>query len=161
VQKLHDNYSESKGCFFYKTNRFESIRVTNRIDSNRELECCTGRYPLFHAPIHPCRRPIVQRRPTRADGDSPASCPGADRPLHFPVTLTLKPPPPAVLRRFGRAAASYVDRSMASWHRPGTASGSLSLGRNPTLITPVKGTYSGEIESLDRDPVIATLDLGM
>ena len=25
--------------FFYKTNRFESIRITNRIDSNRELEC--------------------------------------------------------------------------------------------------------------------------
>jgi len=31
--------SESKGRFFYKTNRFESIRITNRIDSNRELEC--------------------------------------------------------------------------------------------------------------------------
>ena len=29
--------SESKGRFFYKTNRFESIRMTNRID--RELEC--------------------------------------------------------------------------------------------------------------------------
>jgi len=28
--------SESKGRFFYKTNRFESIRITNRIDSNRE-----------------------------------------------------------------------------------------------------------------------------
>jgi len=24
---------------FYKANRFESIRITNRIDSNRELEC--------------------------------------------------------------------------------------------------------------------------
>ena len=31
--------SESKGRFFYKTNRFESIRITNRIDLNRELEC--------------------------------------------------------------------------------------------------------------------------
>jgi len=31
--------SESKGRFFYKTNRFETIRTTNRIDSNRELEC--------------------------------------------------------------------------------------------------------------------------
>ena len=31
--------SESIGRFFYKTNRFESIRKTNRIDSNRELEC--------------------------------------------------------------------------------------------------------------------------
>ena len=27
---------------FYKTNRFESIRITNRIDSNRELECSSG-----------------------------------------------------------------------------------------------------------------------
>ena len=27
--------SESKGQFFYKTNRFESIRVTNRIESFR------------------------------------------------------------------------------------------------------------------------------
>ena len=35
---------ESKGRFFYKTNRFESIRITNRIDSNRELECSTARY---------------------------------------------------------------------------------------------------------------------
>jgi len=33
--------SESKGRFFYETNRFESIRITNRIDSNRELECST------------------------------------------------------------------------------------------------------------------------
>jgi len=31
--------SESKGRFFYKTNRFESIRTPNRIASNRELEC--------------------------------------------------------------------------------------------------------------------------
>jgi len=31
--------SESKGRFFYKRNRFESIRITNRIDSFRELEC--------------------------------------------------------------------------------------------------------------------------
>ena len=28
-----------KADFFYKTNRFKSIRITNRIDSNRELEC--------------------------------------------------------------------------------------------------------------------------
>ena len=30
--------SESKGRFFYKTNLFESIGITNRIYSNRELE---------------------------------------------------------------------------------------------------------------------------
>ena len=37
--------SESNGRFFDKTNRFESIRITNRIDWNRELECssvCTS-----------------------------------------------------------------------------------------------------------------------
>jgi len=36
--------SESKGRFFYKTNRFESIHITNRIDSNRELECSWQQY---------------------------------------------------------------------------------------------------------------------
>jgi len=35
--------SESNGRFFYKTNRFESIRIRNRICSNRELECSTPR----------------------------------------------------------------------------------------------------------------------
>ena len=43
--------SESKGRFFYKTNRFESIRITNRIeeiriDSNRELECSIAKLVL-------------------------------------------------------------------------------------------------------------------
>ena len=37
--------SESKGRFFYKKDRFESIRITNRIDSNRELECSTRHEP--------------------------------------------------------------------------------------------------------------------
>ena len=40
--------SESKGRFFYKTNRFESIRITNRIYSNRELECSTDERTTFH-----------------------------------------------------------------------------------------------------------------
>ena len=31
-----------KADFFYKTNRIESIRITNRIDSNRELECSSN-----------------------------------------------------------------------------------------------------------------------
>jgi len=34
-----------KADFFYKTNRFESIRITNRIDSNRELECSSKETP--------------------------------------------------------------------------------------------------------------------
>ena len=44
--------SESKGRFFYYTTRFESLRVTNRIDSNRELECSNAR-PLQ---LRRCRR---------------------------------------------------------------------------------------------------------
>ena len=39
VQKLHDNYSESKGRFFLQNESIENIRITYRIDSNRELEC--------------------------------------------------------------------------------------------------------------------------
>jgi len=94
---------------------------------------------------------------------------------HCASPVTIPPYPPAVLRRFGRATAGYVDRSqaaMGSRHllgSPGTAS--CPAGNrppslrapvgDPTPITPVKGTYSGEIESLDRDPGIATLDPGM
>jgi len=62
--------SESKGRFFYKTNRFESIRITNRIDSNRELECSSLHYRLVayrlthtrpdHS-IHLCRVSIALR----------------------------------------------------------------------------------------------------
>jgi len=37
-RKLHDNQWIERPIF-YKTNRFESTRITNRIDSNRELEC--------------------------------------------------------------------------------------------------------------------------
>ena len=39
--------NESKGRYFYKTNRLESTRVTNRIVSNRELECCTENTSVF------------------------------------------------------------------------------------------------------------------
>jgi len=31
-----------KADFFLLKNRFESIRITNRIDSNRELECSSA-----------------------------------------------------------------------------------------------------------------------
>jgi len=34
-KKICMTTSESKGRFFYKTNRFESIRITNRIESIR------------------------------------------------------------------------------------------------------------------------------
>ena len=45
--------SESKCQFFKKTNRLESIRLANRIDSNRELECSSGGF-RFHCRYGPC-----------------------------------------------------------------------------------------------------------
>jgi len=50
--------SESKGRFFNETNRFESIRITNRIDSNRELGCSS----LQH-----CSRAAVEQRTETAE----------------------------------------------------------------------------------------------
>ena len=71
--------------------------------------------------------------------------------------------------RFGRATAGYVDRpqaAMGSLHRPGTAPG--PTGDRPLPLrapagdpTPITHSYSSEIESLDRDPGIATLVPGM
>ena len=43
--------SESKGRFFTKRNRFESIRITNRIDSNRDLECSSSRWKIREWPV--------------------------------------------------------------------------------------------------------------
>jgi len=41
-----------KADFFYKTIRFKSIRITNRIDSNRELECSTACWSLYSSTKH-------------------------------------------------------------------------------------------------------------
>ena len=91
-------------------------------------------------------------------------------PIGHCASLVLFPLPlPVVLWRFRHATASCVDRSMGSPHQPETA---WDTGRrsplplrapagDPTLITPVKGTYSGKIASLDRDPGIANLDPGI
>jgi len=49
--------SESKGRFFYKTNRFESICITNRIEliryANWNALLITGRVPLSVEQIAP------------------------------------------------------------------------------------------------------------
>jgi len=69
--------SESKGRFFYKTDRFEWIRITNRIDSNRELECSSGdalmlsaassfSVPLPLRPVGPCGIVFSGSLPVRA-----------------------------------------------------------------------------------------------
>ena len=67
-------------------------------------------------------------------------------------------------------APFYVDRSFTGGNGGPAPAGYDVRGRpaiaplfvpRPTPITPVKGTYSGEIESLDRDPGIASLELGM
>ena len=42
LQRHNNSHSvNQKADFFYKTNRFESIRITTRIDFSRELECFT------------------------------------------------------------------------------------------------------------------------
>jgi len=55
--------------------------------------------------------------------------------------------------------------SIGQEHRRGPASNRppplRTPASDPTPITPVKGTYSAEVESLDRDPGIMTLDPGM
>jgi len=109
------------------------------------------------------RRPIVQRRPMRGGGDSPACHPGADGCCASPVPLPRTLPPAATAR--------YVDlpqAAMGSRHQPGTVPGPAG-DRHPPFAPhrrsncdhAGKSTYSGEIESLDRDPGIATLVPGM
>jgi len=108
-----------------------------------------GRCLPFHAPIHPRHRPIVQRR--LMGGVAAIPRPIIWGPIgHCACPVVLLPyPPPAILRSFGCATAHYGDRSMGSQHRPGTASGTgrqspphLAHTGDPTLITPVKCTYS-------------------
>ena len=70
--------SESKGRFFYKTNIFESIRITNRIESIR-IAKCSSRISMLLMHIHKDRLvglsrlgclhtdvPLVDNKPTRA-----------------------------------------------------------------------------------------------
>ena len=112
-----------------------------------------------HPPTMQLCWPIVQQRPTGGGhGDSLARRPGTDWPLRFPGCAPPVDLPPAILRCFGRATVCYVDRSVGSPHRPGTLSGTgqrlfpppfHAHTSDPTPITPVKGTYSGKIESLE------------
>jgi len=104
------------------------------------------------SPAHLPAMSTVQRHPTGAGCDSPARCPGANRPLR-----SLQPPPWLFCNVSGMPPPAM---SIDQWVPvPGTVSGT-SL-RSPSLPLRVKGTYSGEIESLSRDPGIATLDSGM
>jgi len=113
----------------------------------------------FARPSSPRHRPVVQRHLT---GPGIIHHPGADRPLRFPGSAPTLAPSPAVL------GVPPPTMSIGSRHRPGTALGTAGdrpppsrPSGDPTPITPVKGTYSREIESLDQDPKIATLDPGM
>jgi len=72
--------SESKGRFFYKTNRFESIRITNRIESIRivnwntlipSTEMCVG---MQAAVSKPCHRWHRGRTPGRRKFAESARC---------------------------------------------------------------------------------------
>ena len=73
-----------------------------------------GRCLPFHAPIHPRRWLIVQRRPTGAGRFPWPVFQGQISCCTSSVTLPSVAPPPAVLRRFGRATVHYVGRSMGS-----------------------------------------------
>ena len=73
------------------------------------------------------------------------------------IALSLQPPPWLFCNVSGvPPPAMSIDQWVPV---PGTVSGT-SL-RSPSLPLRVKGTYSGEIKSLSRDPGIATLDSGM
>jgi len=120
----------------------------------------------FTPPSRPRRRPIVQRCPKEGGGDSPVRRPGADgccaSPVAIPRTLppaVLGAPLPAMLivrrRRWGPIIGREQRRGQAgdrSPSRPRWWSNSDHAG---------KSTFSGKIESLDRDPGIATLVPGM
>jgi len=108
----------------------------------------------FCAPICPRCRLIVQWRPTGRGGGA------ISRPVvRVPIRHCASPvAPPDCFVTFWAC-----HRSLWEWHlRP--ASCPLPL-RAPagdlTPITSVKGTYSGEIKSLDRDPGIVSLNPGM
>ena len=123
----------------------------------RRPSCCTP----FCAPVLPRRRLVVQRRPTwgRGHGDAPARRPGADRPFRIPGHAPSVGPSP------GRFATFWVRHCPLCRSIDGVlASAGNSVGSqpaiplcahivDPTPITPVKGTYSGEIESLKSQHV--------
>jgi len=129
-----------------------------------------GRCPPFHVPIPPATStdcPAASNGGRRGfPSDSPARRPGADDHCASPVVL-----PRTLPRPFLERHCRHADRpqaAMGSHHWPGTAPG--PAGDRPPPSRPRrrsnsnhvgKSTYSGEIESLNRDPGIATLDPGM
>jgi len=86
----------------------------------------------------------------RGHGDSPARRPRAAQPLRFPGRAAPVPSLSPILQRFRRAAARYVDQSSAGGDGVPASVGNGVEGR-PAIqpITPVKGTYSGELESIE------------
>ena len=125
------------------------------------------RCPLFCAPIHPWRRPIVQGHLTVMGGDSPACRPGpighctssVSLPcstLPWPFCDILGAPPPAVsIYRWGPGIGREQRRGPAGDHPPFGPCQRFDSDHTG------KNTYLGESKSLDRDPGIASLDLGM
>ena len=116
---------------------------------------------------HPCCRLIVQGRLMGAGDDFLAHHLGADRPLCFPGRARPVATSPSCFATF-RARHRPLCRSM-----DGVPLFRNSVGDLPTIAPPLrphrrsnsdhagKSTYSGEVKSLDRDPVIPTLDPGM
>ena len=76
-----------KADFFYKTNRFESIRITNRIDSNRELECSSCD-PHHYAALQKCQNYQRADPGICVRGPSPVPFPSFTPPLRTPPILS-------------------------------------------------------------------------
>jgi len=118
-----------------------------------------GRRPPFHMPIPPA-----------TSTDCTAASNGGRAVIPWPVVwglMAIALPRSRSPGRFGHATTRYVDHpqaAMGSRHRSGTAPGPVGDRPHPTSHPcrrsnsnhAGKSTYSGEIESLDRDPGIAT-----
>ena len=116
--------SDGGACGFPVPGVWSAIASPHHVPSLR-FDTCTMAPETrpWNLPILPWRRLIVQRCPMGAGGDSPTHRMGPMA-IALPRSCSLcSPLPLAILRHFGRAAARYVDRSMGSPHRPGTASG--------------------------------------
>ena len=108
------------------------------------------------SPIRPWRRPTVYFLANREAWQfaSPASR-GGDRPSNFPGRVPFSPLPgrPCII--------SGTSLPIMSTDRPKAAINPPTPAIQLQSVCTVKGTYSGKIESLDRDPGIATIDPGM
>ena len=149
------------GLWISRTQHLGPVALPSCVSTRAPWRQRPGRYPPFHAPNLPRRRSTAQQHLTRGGGnDSPAHCPGADRPLCFPgcALSILSHGRFAMFRvRHRLLCLSIILRQrwgpgIGRERRPGPAGRQSPLplrapASDPTLIKQVKGTYSGEIKS--------------